>query len=61
MGGNLHATGRNPEEMLIVQYTQRINAILTWPFRKRLQERADYEGRSLSGLIAYTLERSTAS
>ena len=56
MGDNIHATGRNPEEMLIAQHTQPINASLICPLRKRLQERADYEGRSLSNLIAHLLE-----
>ena len=35
---------------------QRVCATLNWQLHKRLQDRADYEGRSLSNLIAYLLE-----
>ncbi|MEB3167712.1 MAG: hypothetical protein VKK97_03170 [Synechococcaceae cyanobacterium] len=35
---------------------QRVCATLSWHLHKRLQERADYEGRSLSNLIAFLLE-----
>jgi len=42
--------------MLIVQHTQPIKASLICPLRKRLQERADYEGLSLSNLMAHLLE-----
>jgi len=32
---------------------------MPWMLRQRLERRADEEGRSLSGLIAYILERSS--
>jgi hypothetical protein len=39
---------------------ERVTFTMPWALRQRLQHRADEEGRSLSGLIAYLLERSTA-
>ena len=39
---------------------QRVTATINWQLHQRLQQRADEEGRSLSGLIAYILEQSTA-
>ena len=38
---------------------QRVTATMSWQLHQRLQQRADEEGRSLSGLIAYILERSS--
>jgi hypothetical protein len=38
---------------------QRICATVSWQVAQKLQERADYEGRSLSNLIAYLLEAAT--
>jgi hypothetical protein len=35
---------------------QRICATLPWHLAQQLQERADYEGRSLSNLVAHLLE-----
>jgi hypothetical protein len=37
---------------------QRISATLPWQLMQRLHKRAAEEGRSLSNLIAYLLERS---
>jgi hypothetical protein len=34
----------------------RVCATLSWALHQRLQDRADYEGRSLSNLIAHLLE-----
>ena len=33
---------------------------MSWQLHQRLQERADYEGRSLSNLVTYLLEAATA-
>jgi len=41
---------------LLRRKPQRIFATLSWHLAQRLQERADYEGRSLSNLIAHLLE-----
>ena len=38
---------------------ERVTFTMPWALRQRLQQRADEEGRSLSGLIAYILERSS--
>ena len=46
--------------MLLQRKPQRVTSTLNWHLHQRLQQRADEEGRSLSGLIAYILERSTA-
>ena len=35
---------------------ERVTFTMPWALRQRLQHRADEEGRSLSGLIAYILE-----
>jgi hypothetical protein len=35
---------------------QRVCATINWALHQRLQDRADYEGRSLSNLIAHILE-----
>jgi hypothetical protein len=45
---------------LLRRKPQRICSTISWQVHQRLQERADLEGRSLSGLVAYLLERSTA-
>lgn len=37
---------------------QRVCTTLNWQLHQRLQTQADEQGRSLSGLIAYLLERS---
>ena len=34
----------------------RVTSTLNWALHQRLQERADYEGRSLSNLCAHILE-----
>lgn len=44
---------------LLRRRPQRICSTISWSLHQRLQERALNEGRSLSGLIAYILERST--
>jgi hypothetical protein len=44
---------------LLRRSPQRISATLSWHLHQRLQERADYEGRSLSNLIAHLLEGAT--
>ena len=40
------------------RHPQRICATVSWHVAQALQQRADAEGRSLSNLIAYELERS---
>jgi hypothetical protein len=44
---------------LLQRRPQRITFTAHWQLHQRLQRRADEEGRSLSGLIAYILERSS--
>jgi hypothetical protein len=34
----------------------RVTITVNWALRQKLQERADYEGRSLSNLLAHLLE-----
>ena len=34
----------------------RVTSTLNWALHQRLQERADYEGRSLSNLVSHLLE-----
>ncbi|MBD1194310.1 hypothetical protein [Vulcanococcus sp. Clear-D1] len=43
---------------LLRRRPQRITFTAHWQLHQKLQKRADEEGRSLSGLIAYILERS---
>lgn len=42
------------------KHPQRISATVSWHVLQALQARADSEGRSLSNLISYELERATA-
>lgn len=42
------------------KHPQRISATVSWHVLQALQTRADREGRSLSNLIAFELERATA-
>lgn len=42
------------------KHPQRISATVPWHVLQALQTRADHEGRSLSNLISYELERATA-
>ena len=42
------------------KHPQRISATVSWHVLQALQTRADHEGRSLSNLISYELERATA-
>jgi hypothetical protein len=44
---------------LLRRRPQRITFTANWQLQQRLQQLADEQGRSLSGLIAYILERST--
>jgi hypothetical protein len=44
---------------LLRRRPQRVTITMPWMLRQRLERRADEEGRSLSGLIAYLLERSS--
>jgi hypothetical protein len=44
---------------LLRRRPERVTFTMPWALRQRLQQRADEEGRSLSGLIAYILERSS--
>jgi len=44
---------------LLRRRPQRITFTANWHLHQKLQQRADEQGRSLSGLIAYILERST--
>jgi len=39
---------------------QRVTTTLNWALHQRLQDLADEQGRSLSGLIAFVLEKATA-
>ena len=41
---------------LLRRRPQRVTATLPWHLVQHLQERADFEGRSLSNLIAHLLE-----
>jgi len=41
---------------LLQRKPQRVTATLSWQLHQRLQERADYEGRSLSNLVCHLLE-----
>lgn len=45
----------SPAELLR-RKPQRVTATMSWHLHQRLQERADYEGRSLSNLVAHLLE-----
>jgi hypothetical protein len=38
----------------------RITTTLNWSLHQRLQQRADYEGRSLSNLVAHLLESASS-
>jgi hypothetical protein len=48
-----------PAANLLHRKPTRITFTAHWQLHQRLQQRADEEGRSLSGLIAYILERSS--
>ena len=41
---------------LLLRKPQRVTATLSWQLHQRLQERADYESRSLSNLVCHLLE-----
>jgi hypothetical protein len=43
---------------LLRRRPQRVTTTLNWALHQHLQERADFEGRSLSNLIAHLLEAS---
>jgi predicted DNA binding CopG/RHH family protein len=45
-----------PASELLRRKPQRVTATLPWHLVHRLEERASYEGRSLSNLIAHLLE-----
>ena len=45
-----------PASELLRRKPQRVTATLPWHLVHRLEERAAYEGRSLSNLIAFLLE-----
>ena len=47
-----------PRVEVLQRKPQRVNTTVSWELKRRLQERADYEGRSLSNLIAHLLEKS---
>ena len=51
--------GRQPAVDVMRRKPTRISATLPWGLAQRLQERAAYEGRSLSNLIAHLLELAT--
>ncbi len=42
---------------LLRRKPERVTITIHWALRQKLQARADEDGRSLSGLIAYILER----
>jgi hypothetical protein len=50
------ANGAVPASELARRKPSRISATLPWHLVHRLEERAAYEGRSLSNLIAHILE-----
>jgi hypothetical protein len=50
------ASGAVPASELLRRKPQRVTATLPWHLVHRLEERAAYEGRSLSNLIAFLLE-----
>ena len=41
---------------LLRRKPQRVTATLSWGLMERLQQRADYEGRSVSNLVCHLLE-----
>ena len=43
---------------LLRRKPQRVTTTINWQLHQRLQAQADEQGRSLSGLIAFLLERS---
>jgi hypothetical protein len=45
---------------LLQRRPQRVTATINWQLHQRLQAQADEQGRSLSGLIAFVLEKATA-
>lgn len=45
-----------PASELLRRKPQRVTATLPWQLVRNLQQRADFEGRSLSNLIAHLLE-----
>lgn len=45
-----------PASERMMRKPQRLCTTVSWQTAQRLQERADYEGRSLSNLIAHLLE-----
>jgi len=45
-----------PASELLRRKPQRVTATLPWHLVQNLQQRADFEGRSLSNLIAHLLE-----
>jgi len=45
---------------LLQRRPQRVTTTLNWALHQRLQDLADEQGRSLSGLIAFVLEKATA-
>jgi hypothetical protein len=47
-----------PASELARRKPQRVTATLPWHLVHRLEERAAYDGRSMSNLIAYLLEQS---
>jgi hypothetical protein len=47
-----------PASELLRRKPQRVTATLPWHLVQNLQQRADFEGRSLSNLIAHLLEAS---
>jgi hypothetical protein len=46
-----------PASELLRRKPSRISATLPWHLVQRLEERAAYDGRSMSNLIAYLLEQ----
>jgi hypothetical protein len=48
-----------PAAELMRRSPQRVTATLSWHLHQRLVERATYEGRSISNLIAHLLENAT--
>jgi hypothetical protein len=47
-----------PTPKPMMRAPKRICATVSWALAQRLEERADYEGRSVSNLVSYLLEKS---
>jgi hypothetical protein len=53
------ATRQSPLPALMQRTPQRISITISWQLHQRLLQRSDAEGRSLSNLAAFLLEKSS--